>query len=55
MSKQTELSKFFQVPKRKTTDAATSKKEYEKKRKRGWVSSWADTFPGLYDTENGNK
>ena len=55
-SKQTQLSKFFtnfpnKADKRKSQ--AENKKEYEKKRVRGWVDSWSETFPGLKDTEQG--
>ena len=54
-SRQLELSKFFNVPNKasKRKSSAETKKEYEKKRVRGWVDSWGSMFDGLKDTEKG--
>lgn len=49
------LGKFFKgVPQKPEKSGSNeSKKEYENKRKRGFLESWKEDFIGLEDTENG--
>ncbi|XP_052778454.1 zinc finger protein 862-like [Mya arenaria] len=52
-SRQSTLSSFFNVSNVRTAQSSEKKTSYEIKRKRCWVESCGNAFPGLRDSENG--